>query len=121
MVSRSTCEAEYRAIADATAEITWIQSLLKELGISSSPPAVLWCDNMGATSLALNPVFHARTKHIEVDVHFIRDKVIAKAIDVRFVPSEDQLADLLTKALPTPRFRDLCDKLTAVIRVSHDV
>jgi len=64
-VSRSSTKDEYKAMADATAEVIWIQTLLKELRLASSPSATLWCDNLGATYLSANPVFHARTKHIE--------------------------------------------------------
>ena len=74
-VSRSSTEAEYKAVADATAEIIWVQSLLRELRVPSVHSPVLWCDNIGATYLSSNPVFHARTKHIEVDYHFVRERV----------------------------------------------
>lgn len=66
-VSRSSTESEYKAVADATAEIMWIQTLLRELSINSPRAARLWYDNIGAKYLSANPVFHARTKHIEVD------------------------------------------------------
>lgn len=115
VVSRSSCEAEYRAIVEATSELVWLKSLVHELGVALEAAPVLWCDNIGAASLASNPVFHARTKHIEVDVHFVREKVIASELEIRFVPSECQLADILTKALTVPRFSTLCNKLTAVV------
>jgi hypothetical protein len=75
-VSRSSTEAEYKAMANATDAIMWIQTLLKELCISSPKSARLWCDNMGAMYLSLNLVFHGRTKHIEVDYHFVSDQVV---------------------------------------------
>jgi hypothetical protein len=68
-VSRSSTEAEYKAVADATAEMMWMQSLLAELGIKLTQATCLWCDNLGATYLCANPVFHARAKHIEIDFH----------------------------------------------------
>ena len=84
-------------MANGTAEAIWIQSLLRELDIPQPRPPVLWCDNLGATYLTANPVFHARTKHIEVDFHFVREKVAQGALDVRFISSEDQVADAFTK------------------------
>lgn len=99
-VSRSSTEAEYKAIANATAEVMWIQTLLHEVGVKSPNAAKLWCDNLGATYLSSNPVFHARTKHIEVDYHFVRDRVKQKRLEIDFVSSKDQVADGFTKALP---------------------
>lgn len=72
-VSRSSTEAEYKAVANATAEIMWVQTLLRELGIKAPPAERLWCDNLGAKYLSTNLVFHARTKHNEVDYHFVRE------------------------------------------------
>jgi histone deacetylase 1/2 len=103
-VSRSSTEAEYKAVANATAEIIWVQSLLRELGVSQSRPPVLWCDNIGATYLSSNLVFHARTKHIEVDFHFIRERVTQKMLQIKFISSKDQLADIFKKPLPLPMF-----------------
>jgi hypothetical protein len=96
-VSRSSTEDEYKAIANGTAEGVWIQSLLKELNVIQNRPPVLWCDNLGATYLSSNHVFHARTKHIEVDFHFVREKVALRALEVRPIALGDQIADIFTK------------------------
>ena len=96
---------------NASTEILWLQSLLTELGMKSTIPPVLWCDNIGATYLTANPLFHARTKHIEINVHFVRDLVSTKALSIRFISSKDQVADTFTKPLPTPKFNLLCDTL----------
>jgi hypothetical protein len=99
MVSRSSTEAEYKSMTNATAELMWVQALLRELQVSFPRSARLWCDNMGAKYLASNPVFHGRMKHIEVDYHFVRDQVTQRLLDVRFISTSDQLADGFTKAL----------------------
>ncbi|WVZ90565.1 hypothetical protein U9M48_036856 [Paspalum notatum var. saurae] len=88
-VSRSSTEAEYKAVANATAEIMWIQILLQELGIQAPRAAKLWLDNMGAKYLSANPVFHARTKHIEVDYHFVRERVAQKLLNIDYVSTKD--------------------------------
>jgi hypothetical protein len=106
-VSRSSTESEYRALAFASAELCWIRTLLKDLGIFISDTPILWCDNVLALAIASNPVFHARTKHIEVDFHFVRERVLRKDLLVKFVSTVDQLADIFTKSLPTNRFLDL--------------
>jgi histone deacetylase 1/2 len=110
-VSRSSTEAEYKALANATAEVIWFQSLLRELGISQNRPPVLWCDNLGATYLSAYPVFHARKKHVEVDFHFVRERVARKALDIRFVSTNDQVADGLTKPIGASQLRRLCRNL----------
>lgn len=110
-VSRSSTEAEYKAIANLTAEMIWIKSLLKELGVYQSKAPRLWCDNLGATYLTSNPMFHARTKHIEVDFHFVREQVARKAMEVRFISSSDQVADILTKPLSRYPFITHCNNL----------
>jgi hypothetical protein len=87
-------------MADATAELMWIHLILQELCIPCSRSARLWCDNLSAKYLASNLVFHDRMKHIEVDYHFLRDRVMKKLLDMRFISSNDHIADGFTKALP---------------------
>jgi histone deacetylase 1/2 len=103
-VSRSSTESEYKTLANATAELIWVQSLLQELSVTQARPPVLWCDNIGATYLSSNPVFHARTKHIEVDFHFVRERVNKKQLQIRFISSKDQVADIFTKPPSLPLF-----------------
>lgn len=98
-VARSSIEAEYRALALTAFDITWIMQLLTELHVSVSRPVSLRCDNLSAIALAHNPVFHARTKHIEINYHFLRDKVLDKQLMIQYVSSHDQLADVFTKPL----------------------
>ncbi|KAL6989056.1 hypothetical protein U1Q18_052592 [Sarracenia purpurea var. burkii] len=87
--------------------------LLKDFGIFLSHPPSLRCDNVSALALTSNPVFHARTKHIDVDFHFVREKVVKKDLLIHFVSTEDQLADLLTKGLSSPKFIKLKSKLVS--------
>ena len=85
--------------------------LLHDLGLFLPHPPLLWCDNVSALAIATNPVFHARTKHIEVDYHFVREKVLRRDVMLKFISTHDQLADLFTKGLPSPRFNWLTSKL----------
>jgi hypothetical protein len=104
-VSRSSTEAEYKALANATAEVMWVQKLLTELKVPHPTAARLWCDNLGAKYLTENPVFHARTKHVEIDFHFVREQVAKKLLEVRFIGTGDQLADSFTKHVSAERLR----------------
>jgi len=117
MVSRSSTEAEYKSLANATAEVMWVQKLLDELDIPHHLTACLWRDNLGAKYLSANPIFHARTKHIEINFHFVREQVAAKRLDIRFISTTDQIVNGFTKPLPEKQmvmFRDnlnIADKL----------
>jgi hypothetical protein len=110
-VSHSSTKAKYRSLAVGAAEVAWIRMLLRDLHVFLSHCPTVWCDNTSAISLASNPVFHACTKHVEVDYHFVCERVVRGDLKVQFIPTVDQLADLLTKALPTPRFLQLANKL----------
>ena len=78
---------KYRAVAQGVTEIMWLKSFFHELGFSCSKTHVLWCDNLAAKSISENPVFHSKTKHIEIDVHFVREKVECGAMLIRYVPT----------------------------------
>nr|GEV13771.1 cysteine-rich RLK (receptor-like protein kinase) 8 [Tanacetum cinerariifolium] len=99
VVSKSSTKAEYRALADVTCEISWIKCLFKDLGLTISSPTSVYCDNASAIALASNPIQHARTKHIEINCHFVRDKIRQGLILSTYIPTQHQLADVLTKGL----------------------
>jgi hypothetical protein len=88
--------------------------LFKDIGISLPSIPLLWYDNVSAIALASNLVFHARTKHIEVDYHFVREKVVNRDIEVKFISSHDQIVDVFTKGLSSTQFLYLKSKLMAV-------
>ncbi|RVW47676.1 Retrovirus-related Pol polyprotein from transposon RE1 [Vitis vinifera] len=111
VVARSSAEAEYRALAQGICEGIWIKRVLSELGQTSSSPILMMCDNQAAISIAKNPVHHDRTKHVEIDRHFITEKVTSETVKLNYVPTKHQTADILTKALPRPNFEDLTCKL----------
>ena len=111
VVSRSSAEAKYRGMAQGVCELLWIRRLLTELGFKPEKPMELHCDNKSAIDIAHNPVQHDRTKHVEVDRHFIKEKIEKKIIHLPFVKSEDQLADILTKAVCGRVFYDSRTKL----------
>jgi hypothetical protein len=110
-VSRSSTEAEYRALASLTCEIQWLQYLFHDFQINFAAPASVYCDSRSAIYLAHNPTFHERSKHIELDCHVIREKLQSKLIHLLPVPSSSQLADVLTKPLHFPAYSDFLSKL----------
>lgn len=109
-VSRSSAEAEYRSLASVTCEVIWLHNLLLDFGITKQP-TLLYCDNKAAIHIATNPTFHERTKHVEIDLHFVREKVENGDLKLIHVRSNHQLADLLTKALPRAAFLQLLSKM----------
>jgi hypothetical protein len=103
-VAQSSCDAEYIAASEAAHEAVWLTMLLTELGLPPQRPAPLMCDNQAALVLAEDPSFHTRAKHINVKWHYIRECTENNLIQVQYVPSRDNIADILTKALPTQPF-----------------
>ncbi|XP_016650500.1 PREDICTED: uncharacterized mitochondrial protein AtMg00810-like [Prunus mume] len=114
-VSRSSTEAEYRALANTTAEIHWFGSLFRELGIPLRSAPCIYVDNLSS----IYPIFHARTRHIEIDYHFVRELVAWKALQTFYVPSSHQIVDVFTKGLSHDRFSVLKSKLNLHIAPLH--
>ncbi|GAA0167732.1 hypothetical protein LIER_22600 [Lithospermum erythrorhizon] len=111
IVARSSAEAEYRSMAAVTCELVWLKGLLQSLGIQHPRPMQLLCDSQFALYLAQNPVFHERTKHIEVNCHFLWDVIVRGVIATSHVPTSEQLKDIFTKALGKRQFDYLLRKL----------
>nr|GEZ14121.1 ribonuclease H-like domain-containing protein [Tanacetum cinerariifolium] len=105
-------EVEYRGVANVVAETAWLRNLLRESHSSLSTATLVYCDNVSAVYLSANPVQHQRTKHIEIDIRFVRDMVQTGHIRVLHVPSRYQYADIFTKGLPTALFEDFCSSLS---------
>ena len=106
-VALSTSEAEYIALSSAAQEAVWMRALNSDLKNQPSEPTVIFEDNQSAICLAKNPQFHGRSKHINIKFHFIREQVSTKTICLKYCPSEDMLADLLTKGISSDRFEKL--------------
>jgi hypothetical protein len=107
-------EAEYKGGAIVACEVVWLQKLLSNLGQLMDAHVVIYCDNISSILLTNNPVYHGRTKHIEVHYHFIRKKVLAKEIDLIHVSTEDQVADIFTKALGTDKLKKFRQMLSVL-------
>ncbi|KAG9444532.1 hypothetical protein H6P81_015872 [Aristolochia fimbriata] len=111
-VSRSSAEAEYRALASTMSEISWLLQLMQEVHVRISQAPMVWCDNISATFIAANPVFHARTKHIELDYYFVRERIAKGALQVKYIPTMDQVSDIFTKGLSRTSHSRLSVKLS---------
>ncbi|KAJ7954112.1 Retrovirus-related Pol polyprotein from transposon TNT 1-94 [Quillaja saponaria] len=111
VVARSSAEAEYRAMAHGTCELLWLKRLMEDLRLTIEKPLMLYCDNIAAINIAHNPVQHDRTKHIEIDRHFIKEKLDSKLLCIPFVRSVNQLADVFTKGLGNCDFHPIVCKM----------
>ncbi|GJU00031.1 putative RNA-directed DNA polymerase [Tanacetum coccineum] len=110
-LSKSSAEAEYRALASVTSEVTWILKILKDLQCNDLLPVDLFCDSNSAIKIAANPVFHERTKHLEIDLHFVREKFLNGVVKTVKVDTANQIADIFTKGLDTLQHNFLVEKL----------
>ena len=109
--SRSSAEAEYRAVANGVAEASWLRQLLEELHSSLAKSTLVCYDNVSVVYLSTNPVQHRRTKHVEIDLHFVRDRVAVSDVRVLHVPTTSQFADIFTKGLPSSTFSEFRSSL----------
>jgi hypothetical protein len=115
MVSRSSTEAEYQAIANGVAETSWLGQLLIELHSPLTHSTLVYCNNASAIYLASNSVQHQCTKHVEIDFHFVRDKVTIGEVHILHVPSTSQFTNIFTKGLLSPLFSEFAPVSTSVV------
>ena len=121
-VALSSTEAEYMAASLATQELIWLRNLLQDLSYPQDAPTTLYLDNQGSISLSKDATDHARTKHIDIRHHFIREKVVDGSIKIKYIETSKNEADLLTKGLPRPRFEELRTKIgVSDLRLSGSV
>eukprot|EP00253_Pinus_taeda_P005612 PITA_05612 len=106
-ISLSSGEAEYRGAVEASKEALWLRQILSEFGFEQQHPTTLWCDNQSAIQLCKDPVQHQRTKHIELHMHFIRKLIHDHVLEVQYCSTDDQVADIFTKALTEAKFTKL--------------
>lgn len=117
-VFRSSTEVEYRTLAITAVELAWLRMILCDLHIFVPTTLTIWCDNVSALSLASNPLFHATTKHIEIEYHFATVRVVRKDLEVHYLLSEDQLSDVFAKGLFYSKFIKFRDKLQVISSIS---
>ncbi|KAJ9189418.1 hypothetical protein P3X46_000714, partial [Hevea brasiliensis] len=111
VIARSSAEAEYRVMVQGIYELLWLQKLMEELKLLETSVLSLFCDNKAAISIVHNPVQNDQTKYIEIDRHFIKEKVVNGSLSISYVGSKDQLADVFTKGLSCKGFHTLVCKL----------
>jgi hypothetical protein len=111
VVSRSSAETEYRAVANGVAEACWLRQLLVELHSPTPRVTLVYCDNVSAVYLFTNPVQHQRTKHVEINLHFVRERVAVGDVHVLHVSTTSQFADIFTKGLTYLVFLEFCSSL----------
>jgi hypothetical protein len=111
VVSRSNAEGEYRAVANGVAEVTWLRQLLHELQTPPSRCTLVYCDNINTVYLFTNPIQHQRTKHVEIDLHFVLKKVAIGQVRVLHVPTTSQFTDIFTKGLSSSVFNEFQSSL----------
>jgi hypothetical protein len=111
VVSRSSAEAEYRAVANGVAKACWLRQLLQELHAPLTKSTLVYCDNVSTVYLSTNPIQHQRTKHVEIDLHFVRERVTIGDVRVLHVPTTSQFADIFTKGLSTSVFLEFQSSL----------
>ncbi|XP_019171516.1 PREDICTED: uncharacterized protein LOC109167067 [Ipomoea nil] len=110
-VSKSSSEEEYRALAMTTCELQWLNSLLQDMQVTTTEPIIIFCDSKSAMAIAENHVFHERTKHIEIDCHVVRERIVQGLIKLLSVSSANQIADGFTKPLASSLFHTFVSKL----------
>lgn len=111
MVTRSRVESEYKSLISASAKLAWLQSLFSKIGGCCMEKPIVCYDNISATKLARNPIYHSKTKHIEIDTHFIENKVLVGELNIQYIPSEERVIDVMTKLLSCTYFNYLRAKL----------
>ncbi|GJV85459.1 ribonuclease H-like domain-containing protein [Tanacetum coccineum] len=108
---KSYVEAKYRSMSSATCEVIWLSNLLGDVGVKNLLPVVMYCDNSSALQIAANLVFHEKSKHFEIDVHLVREKVASGVIKTKKIHTSQQIADIRTKGLDIEQLNMLCEKL----------
>ena len=111
VIARSSAEAKFQAMAQGMCELLWLRSILNDLKMACEEPIILYCDNKSAINIVHNPIQHDRTKHIEIDQHFIKEKLESDLITTSYIPSGLYLVDFFAKGFPIERFHDLTCKL----------